>query len=68
MVRRPTPSSEGVGRLTRRFGRGREALLDVWEGSGGTPAGLGGFESLSQSFWMGQEANLECWERSKAHL
>ena len=51
-VRRPSHKDRGVG----RDGKGREALLEGREGSGGPPGGWGGVGSLSQSARKGREA------------
>ena len=54
--REALPEVREVGRPFRRFERGRDALTEVWEGSGGSPRGLGGVEMSSQRFGRGQEA------------
>ena len=55
-------------RAFQRAGRGREALLEGWHGSGGTPGGPTGVGRPTQRAGRGREALLVDWEGSGALL
>ena len=68
----------GIGRPTRRFGRGREAHLNVWEGSAGPSEDLsgvasptrrsgGGFERPSRSQGRVVRTSRKSWRGRVSH-
>ena len=53
-----------VQEATQRCGRGREAHLEVWEGSECLPIGPGGVGMSTRRSGRGQKVHPEVWEGS----